>query len=195
MEASSVNQPHVDEDPENFEDFFGDGDPAADEPASTGTPAVNAAEDFEADPPDGEASAEPATEPEVPTVEPEPEVSEPEPEPTEPEAVAEPEPEDEKGKKTKPRDYLVFHEVKLTQKVLKALIDEFEVGGDPQPRVAYFVLATETVRTSTEALTAAYTANRDALGEEATLVPLSDKAWSPKHIKPKVKTKVSLDIS
>lgn len=212
MEASSINQPHEHETQEGIEDFFGDGDRPVEEPSSTGQTATNAAEDFDADPPHdptAEAPEVPATESEPVPTEPEPPVTEPEAPVTEPAPVPEPqappapldpaveppEPEPEPGAKTQPRPYLVFQEIVLTEKMLKALLEEYKTSSDPEPRKVYYVMATEVQRTSIAALEAAFTANREMLGEEATLVPLTEKSWKPKHIKPKVKTKVSLDIS
>lgn len=142
------------------------------------------------------------TEPEAPVTEPEAPVTEdaPVPDPQTPPApldpaVDPPEPEPEPGAKTQPRPYLVFQEIVLTEKMLKALLEEYKTSSDPEPRKVYYVMSTELQRTSIGALESAYTANKETLGDEATLVPLTAKSWKPKHIKPKVKTKVSLDIS
>jgi hypothetical protein len=197
MEASSINQPHENE---AVEDFFGDGDTPVEEP----TPEPTEPEPVVTEP-------EPAaTEPEAPATEPEPEPTEPEPVVTEdvpqaeaqaPQAPAAPldpavePPEPEAESKAEPRDYVVFQEMALTERMLKSLLEEFRTSSDPEPRKVYYVISTETKHTAIAALEAAYTTHKDALGEEATLVALTAKKWQPKRIKPKVRTRVSLDIS
>lgn len=216
-EAPVVEAPTVD-------DFFGDGGTPVEveEPSSSSPPAANAIDDFDAEPPHDPAAevTEPepvATEPEldgttaaeadrepagdevaepIVTDVPETEAQEPQPPaaPLDP-AVEPPEPEPEAGAKAAPRDYLVFQEMVLTERMLKTLLEEFKTSSDPEPRKVYYVISKEEKHTAIAALESAYTTHKDALGEEATLVPVTAKKWQPRHIKPKVKTRVSLDIS
>lgn len=102
---------------------------------------------------------------------------------------------DAKDKKRGPveRDYIVFQEVPLTEKVLSLLLDAVKAGGEP--RVAYFELHRPTARNVSGAMTATWNAHKSTLGEKADMAAIAGKSFHKRHVEPREIRETQLAIS
>lgn len=91
------------------------------------------------------------------------------------------------------RPYIVFQRVPLTEKVLKALLEQLPEAGEP--RIAYFELHRAEARNVNGAVSAAYDRHKDALGNKCDLAAVTERAWQPRKVEVKPITETQLAIS
>lgn len=91
------------------------------------------------------------------------------------------------------RPYIVFQKVPLTEKVLKALLEQLPDAG--APRVAFFELHRAESRNVNGAVAAAYDAHKDALGNKCDLAAVTERSWQSRSVEVKPVTETQLAIS
>lgn len=99
----------------------------------------------------------------------------------------------EQGSRQQEREYIVFQQVPLTEKVLKGLLES--LPSDGTPRVAYFELHRAEARNVNGAVSTAYETHKDALGNKCDLAAVTDRAWQTRHVEVKPITETQLAIS
>lgn len=103
-----------------------------------------------------------------------------------PVAAAAPKPEKVSGKLE--REYIVFQQVVLTDKVLRHLLKQIDEGNAPEPRVAYVELHRAVSRNDKQAIGLAYAANKESLGAVCDLAAVSSRSFKERHVAPKPPT-------
>lgn len=121
------------------------------------------------------------------------------PEVTEPEPEAQPQPAaDSNGAKKSgdlSREYIVFHRVPLTKKVLEYLLKQIVEGEAPEPQVAWIEVDRAEARNVNGAVAAAYTRRQDQLGKKVDLAAVSSRSFQVKHVEPKERIETNLSIT
>lgn len=91
------------------------------------------------------------------------------------------------------RPYIVFQQVPLTERVLKALLESLPEDG--APRIAFFELERAEARSVNGAVSAAYGKHKGTLGNKCDLTAVTERGWQKRHVEVKPVTETQLAIS
>lgn len=93
------------------------------------------------------------------------------------------------------REYIVFHRVKLTARVLEHLLKQLNEGEAAEPRVAFFELHRATTRNDKAAVAEAYTAHAERLGDRCNLAAVSSRSFKERKVEPRPVTETTISIT
>lgn len=94
------------------------------------------------------------------------------------------------------REYIVFHRVPLSIKVLEHLLKQLQDGETAgEPQIAWIEVTRADARNVNGAVTAAYTSHQQQLGTKADLAAVSARAFQVKHVEPKQVVETNLSIT
>lgn len=92
--------------------------------------------------------------------------------------------EDAKTRGAVEREYIVFHRIALTERVLKHLLDQLKNGDLAEPRVAFMEIHREITRNDKQAIGAAYDKHAERLGDTADLAAVSTRSFKQRRVQP-----------
>lgn len=93
------------------------------------------------------------------------------------------------------REYVILHQVQLTERVLQHLMEELRKGDLAEPRVAYLELDRQTARNDKQAVGQAYSRFEERLGPKADLAAVTERGFKVRHVEPRQKVQTDLTIT